>query len=195
MVGQDFQPTYGSHDGFEFIAAGRLVEIKQFDKIILAFSECFRGKPARLTIIGGGEEYDALKKLIADLSMENQVTLTGSLPRKEVAQRIANADCLVCYSSFETFGVPIVEAWACGIPTTTTTAAAVIDNFDERLGVEVSFDDFEDLKNKLKYIYDNISLFDKGFISKYAREHFSEPVVYRRLLDVYMGDGVSLSDK
>lgn len=186
VVEQEFRPSDETHSGFEFIAVGRLVKIKQFDKIIQAFSECFRGKEAKLTIIGGGDEFDFLSKMIADLSMENQITLTGSLPRNLVAKRISNADCLVCYSRFETFGVPIVEAWACGVPTTTTTAAAVIDNFDNRLGVEVSYDDIEELKTKLVYMYDNIALFDKKFISDYAKEHFSEPVIYQRLKDIYM---------
>lgn len=188
VVEQEFQPTYASHNGFEFIAVGRLVKIKQFDQIIQAFSDCFRGKPARLTIIGSGEEHDSLKKLVAKLSMGDQITLTGSLPRRQVAERIANADCLVCYSRYETFGVPIIEAWACGIPTTTTTTvAAVIDNFDDRLGVEVHYDDINDLREKLEYIYENIASFDKRFISGYAQEHFSEPAIYQRLKKVYLG--------
>lgn len=186
MVNQEFQPLYTSHDGFEFIAVGRLVKIKQFDQIIQAFSDCFRGKPANLTIVGGGEEHDVLEKLIVDLSVEKQVTLTGSLSRQQVAERIANADCLVCYSRFETFGVPIIEAWACGIPTITTTAAAVIDNFDNRLGVEVSYNDIDNLKEKMIYMYENIFSFDKKFISAYAKSNFSECAIYQQLKRIYM---------
>lgn len=186
VVNQEFQPSYALHDDFEFIAVGRLVKIKQFDQIIQAFAECFRGKSIKLTIVGGGEEYEMLKKLIIDLSVEKQVMLTESLSRQAVAERIANADCLVCYSRFETFGVPIIEAWACGIPAIISTAAAVIDNFDNRLGVEVSFDDIANLKEKMKYMYENIFLFDKKFISEYAQENFSEHAIYQRLKRIYM---------
>lgn len=186
MVEQEFQPSFTKHDGFEFIAVGRLVKVKQFDLIIRAFAECFRGKPVKLTIVGGGEEYHTLKKLITDLSMERQVTLTGSLPRQQVADHIAKADCLVCYSRFETFGVPIIEAWACGIPAITTTAAAVINNFDSRLGVEAPFNNIDNLKEKMRYMYENISSFDKKFISGFAKEHFSEIAIYQRLKRIYM---------
>lgn len=183
VVDPEFQPVYKEHDGFEFVAVGRLVKVKQFDQIIQVFSEVFRGKNTTLTIIGGGEEYKQLKRLIGALSMQNQITLTGSLSRAQVAERIANADCLVCYSRFETFGVPIIEAWACGIPTTTT--AAVIDNFDKRLGTEVHYDNIEELKEKMVYIYENISRYDKKFISDFAQKSFSQRAVYEKLKDVY----------
>ena len=187
VVDQEFQPSMIKHDGFEFIAVGRLVKVKQFDQIVRAFTKCFREKPARLTIVGGGEEYDTLKKLINNHSMKKQIMLTGSLPRRQVAERIANADCLVCYSRFETFGVPIIEAWACGIPTITTTmVAAVIDNFDSRLGMEVPFNDIDNLEEKMRYMYDNNSLFDKKFISRFAQENFSERVIYQQLKRIYM---------
>ena len=174
IVSSEFYPLYSARDRFKFIAVGRLVQVKQFDQIVRAFSACFREKPVSLTIVGGGQEYDSLQKLINSLLMETQITLTGSMSRKQVAENIANADCLVCYSKFETFGVPIAEAWACGIPTITTTAAAVIDVFDNRLGVEVSYDNIEELKEKMVFMYENISLYDKKFISEFAQERFSE---------------------
>lgn len=186
VVDPEFQPAYKEHDDFEFIAVGRLVKVKQFDQIIQAFSEKFRGRKAKLTIIGGGKEYKHLKKLIDNNAMDKQITLTGSMPREQVAERIANADCLVCHSRFETFGVPIIEAWACGVPTITTTAAAVIDNFDQRLGVEVHYDSLDELKEKMVFIYENIAQYDKKFISEFAKEKFSEEAVYRQLKNVYL---------
>lgn len=187
VVEKEFQPAFRKREGFEFIAVGRLVKVKQFDQIIRAFTECFRGEPVKLTIIGGGEGYNTLEKLIDSLTMGKQIMLIGSLSRQQVAKRIANADCLVCYSRFETFGVPVIEAWACGIPTiATTTTAVVIDNFDSRLGVKVSFNDIENLKEKMRYMYDNITLFNKEFISRFAQENFSESVICQRLESIYM---------
>lgn len=186
VVDQDFQPSTIMHSGFEFIAVGRLTKVKQFDQIIKVFTDCFRGKQVTLTIVGDGEEYTSLKKLIYDISMQKQITLTGSLSRHQVAKKIANADCLVCYSRFETFGVPIIEAWACGIPAIATTAASVIDNFDSRLGREVHYDNISDLREKMQYIYKNIAFFDKEYISKFAQENFSESTIYRYLKKIYI---------
>lgn len=50
-------------DTFVFIAIGRLVPVKQFDKIITAFSECVRiNKKQKMIIVGGGSEFRNLKK-------------------------------------------------------------------------------------------------------------------------------------
>lgn len=181
-----FQPSTDKHEGFRFVAVGRLEKIKQFDKIIEAFSECFKGqKDITLTIVGGGVEKESLKTIISEWNIEEQVHLAGSQSREKTAEIVANSDSLICYSRLETFGVPIIEAWACGLTAITTTAASVIDNFDKRLGVEVPYDDFEALKKSLRYIYENKEKFDKNFIAQYARKNFSEDAVFRRLVLLY----------
>lgn len=187
IVNELFKPSKDTHNGFRFVAVGRLVKIKQFDKIIEAFCECFLGqKDITLTIIGGGEEKEALEKIVSERKAGDQVKLVGSQTREKTAEIVSNCDNLICYSRFETFGVPIIEAWACGLTTTTTTtAAAVIDNFDERLGVEVSFDDYEGLKRALKHVYEHRAEYDKEFISEYAINHFSEPIIANKLCNLY----------
>lgn len=184
-----FKPTDKQHEGFRFVAVGRLVKLKQFDKIIEAFCNCFLGqKDITLTIVGGGEEKDNLQAIISARQAESQIKLLGNQTREKTAEIVSNSDNLICYSTFETFGVPIVEAWACGLTTvTTTTAAAVIDNFDERLGVEVDYKDFDGLKRAMKYVYEHRDEYDKEFISQYARNSFSESSINKRLIAVYMG--------
>ena len=186
IVNEMFQPTNKQHKGFRFVAVGRLVKLKQFDKIIEAFSDCFLGQDdITLTIVGGGEEREKLRKIIASRHAEYQIKLLGSQSREKTADIVANSDSLICYSAFETFGVPIIEAWACGITAITTTAAAVIDDFDERLGVEVDYRDFEGLKKALKYIYKHRNEYDKEYIGQYARNHFAESIIANELLRIY----------
>lgn len=187
IVNPLFKPSTEKHEGFRFVAVGRLVPVKQFDKIIEAFSECFRNNmDVSLLIIGGGQEKNKLQRIINENKIGDRVTLLGSQDREHTAELVANCDSLICYSRFETFGVPVIEAWACGLTTTTTTAVAVVDNFDSRLGVEVSYDDTDQLMEKMKYIYEKSSSFDKSFISKYAQDHFSESVIYQQLMGIYM---------
>lgn len=185
MVNEVFKPVISKQKHFEFIAVGRLVKGKQFDKIVIAFVNIFKDADARLTIIGNGPEYDRLKSIIANLKVEKQITLTGSLTRVETSHYVANADCLICYSQFETFGVPIIEAWACGLPVVATSAAAVIDNFDNRLGIEVSPESIQELRDAMIFIYQHINEYDKDYITKFARENFSEDSVYKKLLSIY----------
>ena len=165
---------------------GRLVKLKQFDKIIEAFCDCFLGqKDIFLTIVGGGEEKAHLQKIITDRQAGAQVKLVGSQSREKTAEIVSNSDNLICYSTFETFGVPIIEAWACGLTTITTTAAAVIDNFDGRLGIEVDFTDFEGLKKALKYVYEHRDAYNKEFILEFAERNFSEEAISKTLISIY----------
>ncbi len=186
IVNELFEPTGKHHEGFRFVAVGRLVKIKQFDKIIEAFCDCFLGqKDITLTIVGGGEEKENLLRIIKKRNADSQIKLLGSQTREKTAEIVANSDNLICYSTFETFGVPIIEAWACGLTTIATTAAAVIDNFDERLGIEVDYNDFDALKSALTYIYKHIDKYDKDYIRLFSVDCFSEKAIYKRLLNVY----------
>lgn len=186
IVNEVFRPTDNRHDGFQFVSVGRLVDVKQFDQIISAFAEEFKNEPVKLLIIGGGENKSKLDSQIKKIGVQAKVKLMGILNRKDTAEYVANADCLVCYSRFETFGVPIIEAWACGLAIiTTTTTAAVIDNFDKRLGVKVRPDNYEGLKKAMRYLYEHKEEYDKEFIIKFAGERFSESAVYAKLARIY----------
>lgn len=188
VVNELFKPTDQQHDGFRFVAVGRLRKAKQFDKIIEAFCDCFEGQSnIMLTIIGGGDEKDNLQRLIAERNAQNQVKMVGNQTREKTAEIVSNCDNLICYSTNETFGVPIIEAWACGISAIATTAAAVIDKFDKRLGVEVDYKDFDGLKAALKYVYKHRNEYDKTFVSSYANSRFSEASVYKRIMAIYLG--------
>lgn len=186
VVNQVFEPDYSRHEGFKFISVGRLVKVKQFDKIVQAFAVAFKDKPdVTLTIVGGGEEKDNIIKVINEQKMEDRVILTGSLSRADTAHKVAESDCLVCYSTFETFGVPVIEGWACGLPTISTTTCAVVDKLDEHLGIEISPYKLEELESAMKYIYKHSKSYDKKYITIFSEKHFSENVIRQKLVEVY----------
>ena len=186
VVSELFHPAEETHEGFEFIAVGRLVDVKRFDRIIAAFAQAFDEENVKLSIAGGGKNKESLEKQIRDLGVQNKVTLLGNLSREDTAHRVAEADALVSFSRYETFGVPIIEAWACGIPAIATdTTGAFIDNFDERLGVQVASDSPEELRDAMRRLYEHKNDFDKRWIAGFAGERFSEKAIYNRLMQLY----------
>lgn len=171
---------------FDFIVVGRLSPIKQIDKIVLAFAKVFSQTPnVYLTIVGDGTEKSKIIKIINDYAIQPQVRLTGTLSREDTAEEVLKADALVCYSQWETFGVPIIEAWACGKPVILSENVGAAEYWNERLGYIVQHDNLDTLQQAMKDLYDNRKEYDHSYISKYAENHFGEEAVYKELQIVY----------
>ena len=186
IVSEAFNNPPMEHVGFRFVSLGRLVKIKQFDRMIESFGKTFSGdKSVSLTIAGGGPESGRLKKLIHDLGIEDQVQLIGTKPKNEIASLLAGADALVSYSRLETFGVPVIEGWYCGLPAVATTAIGFAEYWKAYLGELIPFDNDEMLSVTLKRMRNDYSKYDKDVIKAFAREHFSENAVYAQLIDLY----------
>jgi glycosyltransferase involved in cell wall biosynthesis len=88
---------------------------KNLDRLIRAYAR--RKRDWRLIIAGmRGFFADALDSLIKELGVEDSVRLTGWIPRAELLQLYARAQAFVYPSTFEGFGMPVLEAMAAGIP-------------------------------------------------------------------------------
>lgn len=188
MVNEAFRFDSGSHDGFNFGVVCRLVPEKQVDKIIKAFATRFKNKVGvKLIIVGDGKVRNKLEKLTDSLGVGSQVMFKGSLNRNETASIVKALDCLVCFSSFETFGVPVIEAWACGVPVITTTADCVTDTWDEKNGVSISCKDEDGLGIAMEHMAEGKNEYNRSYISGYALSHYSEDSIYHKLMDIYRG--------
>lgn len=172
---------------FEYVAVGRLVPVKQFDKIIEAYAATFgKGQEdVRLAIIGAGPETKKLENLINKYNIQNSVTLTGALSRDDTAKRVREADALICYSRLETFGVPVIEAWACGKPVITSDALGFLEYWNDSLGYIVPCDDIEILKEAIIKLYLEKEKYCGKMIAEFANSNFSETIICKRLLDIY----------
>lgn len=186
IVNELFVPLENESKEFVFVAVGVLFPYKQFDKIIEAFSNTFKGnRLVRLKIIGDGPEANFLKRKCNENGISEQVHFMGKLTREDTAYEVGISNCLICYSNYETFGVPIIEGWACGLPVISTTAAAVREGWDEELGIQVSPDKQTDLEEAMRYVHDNYSTYDSRYIRDYSIKNYSEDEVYTLLLKIY----------
>lgn len=101
-----------------FVAAGRLVPLKDFPALLRALAIVRRRAPARLLVLGAGPERDALLALRARLELDDAVDLPGFCD--DPLPLFARAAALVVSSRFEGFGLTLVEALACGTPVVST---------------------------------------------------------------------------
>ena len=82
----------------------------------------------QLVIVGGGrdQEYVAsLRSLANELGIGADTVFVGAVPLEETVQFYRAADAFVYPSLNETFGLPILEAMACGCPVVTSDTSAM----------------------------------------------------------------------
>lgn len=170
---------------FRFINVASLDENKNQKMLIQSFAKVFKDKNIRLTIVGDGPELLSLKNLIDELQMQEQITLFGRANREEVKTIMQESDAFVLSSQYETFGVVVIEAMACGLPVIATKCGgpeSIVQ--DERVGVLCDIDE-NSLSEAMKYLYENRDTYDSEYIAKYTKENFSEEVVCKQLEIIY----------
>ena len=82
----------------------------------------------QLAVVGKGrdEQYVAqLRSLAAELGISGDVVFVGGVPLEETVSFYRAADVLAYPSLSETFGLPILEAMACGCPVVTSNISAM----------------------------------------------------------------------
>ena len=92
-----------------FLAIGRLTKQKNFSFLIECFNQIIKkNNLINLVIIGEGEEFKVLKKIIKNYEMENNIFLIGY--QKNVFGYLKNCEAFILSSLWEDPGFVIVEA-------------------------------------------------------------------------------------
>lgn len=100
------------------LSVGRLTVAKDYPTLIKAFAQVRKQIPAKLVILGEGEERSELEKLVNSLGLYEDVWMPGFVENPYAYMR--NANVFVLSSKWEGFGNVIVEALACDCPVIAT---------------------------------------------------------------------------
>lgn len=100
------------------LGVGRLTKQKDFPTLIRAFDLVRRRRPARLMILGEGEDRPKLEALVRELGLEQDVVLPGFV--ENPYKYMKRAAVFVLSSAWEGFGNVLVEAMAVGTPVVST---------------------------------------------------------------------------
>jgi glycosyltransferase involved in cell wall biosynthesis len=149
------------------LAAGRLVDQKDYPMLLEAFSLLRRRTAARLVILGDGELRQSLRNLAEKLGIDGDVAFLGFVPNPYRYMRRCSVFALS--SRFEGFGNVIVEAMACSVPVVATDCPSgpseiITDGAD---GFLVPVGDAGSMANALQRLLENSEL--RAKIGKEAR--------------------------
>jgi glycosyltransferase involved in cell wall biosynthesis len=105
-------PWFASGSPPIVLGVGRLTRQKDFPTLIRAFAEVRRQRPARLMILGEGEERASLEALVAELGLTEDVALPGF--RDNAMAFMAGSALFVLSSAWEGLPTVLIEALAAG---------------------------------------------------------------------------------
>ncbi len=101
------------------LAVGTLEPRKNYPTLIRAFAQARQAArlPHALVIVGRkGWVYEPIFAAVDELSLHDDVLFPGFVPDEELPALYSAADVLVTPSFYEGFGLPALEAMACGTP-------------------------------------------------------------------------------
>ena len=120
--------SYGVTKPFALFVSS-LWPYKNCDGLLRAWAHA-RGElgDRQLAVVGAARDEDyaaSLRSLAAELGIADEVVFVGGVPLAETVAFYQAADVFVYPSLNETFGLPILEAMACGCPVVTSDTSAM----------------------------------------------------------------------
>jgi glycosyltransferase involved in cell wall biosynthesis len=163
------------------ISVGRLSAEKDFPTLIRAFRLVRDQRPARLVILGEGNERPVLESLVRDLRLTADVSMPGFEPNP--LKYIARASLFILSSRCEGLPNVLIEALACGTPAVATNCSSGPDEIlvGGRYGILVPVGDPESLASGIDKALE--SPIDRETL-KQSAHRFSVETISKEYLEV-----------
>lgn len=170
----------------KFIAIGNLIPRKGFDILIKALHTASLPKNLwSLSIVGGGDEYNTLQKMIDKCGLTDNIHLLGRKDRNSVIALLRQSDVYVLSSYSETFGVSAIEALACGLPVISTECGGSRDFMTKENGITCPVGDVIKMADALTYMFLHYTEYNREEISETCLRKFSPFVISQQLDNVF----------
>ena len=169
---------------------GTLEPRRNIPRLLEAYASLKRKESLDYQLVLAGKEgwlASEFKQMVSDFDLRKEVIFTGYVPPKELNSLIRKAEIFVSPSIYEGFGMPVIEAMACGVPVITSNVSSLPEIAGEA-ALFVSPYDIGGLAGTIRRLLRDkklqVELKEKG--QKQARQ-FSWPKCAQETLKVYEG--------
>ncbi len=180
-------PGLGLRRGNYALFVGRLTEEKGVDILLQAWK---RLTGLRLLLVGPESNDSRVGQLLSSAHQSN-VEVLGQLPHKRVLELMKDAFVLILPSVlYETFGMAILEAFACGVPVICSDLGAMREIVtDHQTGLLFEVANHADLAEKVNWAFDHPSeMSQMGAEARLDYERrYSPSANYKALHNLYTG--------
>jgi glycosyltransferase involved in cell wall biosynthesis len=113
-------------DGPYLLGLGTVEPRKDLPTLVRAFAALAGELPHRLVLAGlAGWGAGELRAAVAASGVADRVLVAGYVPEADKAALLSGAEVFAYPSRYEGFGLPVLEAMACGTPVVTTTGGSL----------------------------------------------------------------------
>jgi glycosyltransferase involved in cell wall biosynthesis len=141
-VPSEFNAHEATPRSLDLLHVGSLIPRKNPEFLLRLVAELRRQLPALEFLQVGGQFDTAQRRLITELGLGDAVRQVRGISRAELAEHYRSAGVVLLPSKAEGFGLPVIEALACGAP----VVASDIDALREVGGEAVSYCAVDDLR-------------------------------------------------
>jgi len=151
---------------YDLLFVGRFQQAKGLDVLLRALRLIHetRGRTYRVGILG---EFtvEQRKFVVSNIPepVRESVEFLGVVDREDVAETINSGNILIVPSRYESFGLPALEAMACGIPVLASRVGGLPEIIDKSVGILLDSDDAQAFANA---VYASVG--DRSLMSRAA---------------------------
>jgi glycosyltransferase involved in cell wall biosynthesis len=169
----------------KFVHVSLLSNQKNPEGMLAAFARVKKQRnDFELTIVGPVNS--KIKKMTGELSLKEHIRFTGEIPYERVADEIGNADAMIHFARFETFGCVVAEALCSGVPVIASDIDVLKELItDKQNGLLAKEADENDLAEKILFFMQRGFTPDSQKIATESQAKFNYQRVGKMLDELY----------
>jgi glycosyltransferase involved in cell wall biosynthesis len=180
-----FKPKGAIHNVTRFVHISNLDYAKNIEEMLIGF-KVFLGSGYNAELLIHAPENNSLNAHIASLGLGTHIILKGEDSQLSIAATMRNSDALILFSRYETFGIVVIEAYACGVPVITSnypTFNETVENYKN--GIIANGTDAAALSAAMIDFINNKSSFNPKEIAANAMDKYSYQRIGKLFNDIY----------
>lgn len=180
---------YGLGDTPYILAVGTIQPRKNYSLLVRAFLNIANEIPHKLVIVGGkGWLYEGLLAEVSNVGDRQRIHFPGFVSDADLPALYSAADLFVFPSLYEGFGLPLLEAMACGVPVISSNTSSLPEVVDPEGAAAILLSPHDELawSNAMREVLNDVNKRQQMISAGFRRAaEFSWQTAAQNLLTLY----------
>ena len=137
-------------------------------------------KKIHVSVIGEGNDLDALKEKVKTYGIEDNISFLGLMPNSEVHNYLCGCDIYILMSNSEGLPISIIEGMRAGLAVISTPIAGIPEEVGEDNGLLINPD-----AKELAEVFENIDTYDWKSYGVGSRKKFEKEFTFDAMINSY----------